>query len=771
MQRQLDVVTKMMVHLLDQKNTGSTKEDSMEVVKPGVQQLPLLLEPGDTAPIDLGDWLTTVEPVMADLSDGSHVWWAQVVHEATCWYKDYVKLRPIQRTNFEANPSDELKKEKWVRVERRAGGVKEELVATKSLTPLRILAKLMSLYQPGGLQEKTVILKQLEDPGEATSAALGVQQLRKWLRWLRRAEDVGLSLPDASILVRGLHKLMKKVLGAHPEMAFRASLIRNTLQLDTIPNHDTVKTFSEHLLGEMEQLVHLEKKTKQRAVSPQVRQMDAEKPTGGAAGGFPGGGGQGLHRGGQGSGGQPGPSSATAGQGEQERQKPLCKFFLTESGCRKGKACKFSHDQKDGKRRCFGCGSTQHMAGACPNSKEGGAKVKKVQLDDGVSASPTSSSGTPTSAATGSPADDSQGGMMKELLGEANKMLRGLGGHHGGAFPGGTEDKSAKVKDTRMRLEELQAELRQLQRDAGTSLRVLRIARVKVSDRGLLDTGATHAMRGIPMGFDVRDNEKVSVSLAGGGETAMWLTAKGTLIHPDEEVEPIVPVGKLVRELGCKFQWDGDDCTLEHPLRGRIEVAVVNACPEVSREDALKLIEDLECPKDPAAIAEALGTKRKAELMFLDRIITDHPAFETVPMYLKDKVVDLPATTWEGLGLNRRLRKRIKNQGCIIHLYAGDEGFTLTKAMKECGGDTTRLLEFDLLRDPDHCMLRKGGLYATLLRMALDGCIDGVLGGPNGRTRSVLRHTVRPGYPNPSRSVATPLGLPVPVRRGAEEGE
>ena len=72
MQRQLDVVTKMMVHLLDQKAAGGAKEEVMEVVKPGVQQLSMLHEPGDTAPIDLGDWLTTVEPVMADLSDGSH---------------------------------------------------------------------------------------------------------------------------------------------------------------------------------------------------------------------------------------------------------------------------------------------------------------------------------------------------------------------------------------------------------------------------------------------------------------------------------------------------------------------------------------------------------------------------------------------------------------------------------------------------------------------------------------------------------------------------
>ena len=389
--------------------------------------------------------------------------------------------------------------------------------------------------------------------------------------------------------------------------------------------------------------------------------------------------------------------------------------------------------------------------------------MRKTQLDDTLAPSPSSSSGTPTSAATGSPTvDGSQEGMMKELLGEANKMLRGLGGGQpGGTGSGGAEDKNAKTKDTKKRLEELQAELRQLQRDAGTSLRVLRIARVRVSDRGLLDSGATHAMRGKPMIFDEDNAEKVNVSLAGGGEMQMWLTPQGTLIHPEEEVEPIVPVGKLVTELGCKFQWDGDDCTLEHPLRGRIEVAVVNACPEVSRDDALKLIEDLESPKDPKAIAEALGTKRKAELMFLDRIIMDHPAFENVPMYLKDKIVDLPATSWDGLGRNRRIRKRLRNQDCIIHLYAGkDEGFTLTKAMKECGGDTTRLLEFDVLRDPDHDMVRKGGLFAVLLRLALDGCIDGVVGGPNCRTRSVLRHHDRPGFARPSRSVSHPWGYP-----------
>ena len=51
----------------------------MEQVKPAVTQLPMLQEPGDTAPIDFADWLTMIEPVMTDLSDGSHFWWTKAI--------------------------------------------------------------------------------------------------------------------------------------------------------------------------------------------------------------------------------------------------------------------------------------------------------------------------------------------------------------------------------------------------------------------------------------------------------------------------------------------------------------------------------------------------------------------------------------------------------------------------------------------------------------------------------------------------------------------
>ena len=56
--------------------------------------------------------------------------------------------------------------------------IQDELVATKSLSPLKIITKLVTIYQPGRLEEKTVILRQLEDGDTAGTSAAAVTQLR-----------------------------------------------------------------------------------------------------------------------------------------------------------------------------------------------------------------------------------------------------------------------------------------------------------------------------------------------------------------------------------------------------------------------------------------------------------------------------------------------------------------------------------------------------------------------------------------------------------------
>ena len=83
-----------------------------------------------------------------------------------------------------------------------------------------------------------------------------------------------------------------------------------------------------------------------------------------------------------------------------------------------------------------------------------------------------------------------------------------------------------------------------------------------------------------------------------------------------------------------------------------------------------------------------------------------------------------------------------------MHLYAGpDEGYTLRRALKESGGDPTRLYELDIVQGRADDMMAYDAKYAALLRMAMDGWIDGVVGGPNCRTRSELLFAPRAGYP------------------------
>lgn len=130
----------------------------------------------------------------------------------------------------------------------------------------------------------------------------------------------------------------------------------------------------------------------------------------------------------------------------------------------------------------------------------------------------------------------------------------------------------------------------------------------------------------------------------------------------------------------------------------------------------------------------------------MDKVVADCPIFDKIPIRIKDRLADTPARDLDILGVNRRIRKRWKNEGVVIHLYAGKrEGYDLTRALKEAGGDTTRLLEGDIQWDQNHDVSKD--------RIAMLGWVDAVIGGPNCRTRSELRHHPVTGLPGPSRSL------------------
>ena len=155
---------------------------------------------------------------------------------------------------------------------------------------------------------------------------------------------------------------------------------------------------------------------------------------------------------------------------EGKKEMPKCKYFLTENGCRRGKACRWDHNQKDDQCHCCNCGPTKHFSNKCPVSEGQGevnvakaekyseGKKKKKQEDDD-----NQSDGAGAGA-----------GDMKSLLEEAGKMLK--------AIPGASQDSplaeetgEAKIKRLQRQLDELRASI----------MKVLRLARVPAATEDL----------------------------------------------------------------------------------------------------------------------------------------------------------------------------------------------------------------------------------------------------------------------------------------------
>ena len=282
----------------------------------------------------------------------------------------------------------------------------------------------------------------LEQPQEATTIQAAVQGIRRWLRWKRRAEEIGVSLPDPSVLSRGLHRLTKKVLEGNKDLSFKISLARSTLHMKKIvPNYGM----------ELEQLVHTEKKmVKAPDYDAKIKKFEG---AGTASGG----------RGGKGWDGR-----SPKKEGDVRERKP-CRYYLTDAGCRRGRQCTFSHEAKDERNRCYECGAVDHYRKDCPRKqqdKEGGnrtekspSKIAKVtEVDDDESGhqgeDQAESSGATLATSKGNAKnakEAKEGDGLQSVLEEAGKMLRSL--NIKAATSTGRDDRDGRLNDLQKQLE------------------------------------------------------------------------------------------------------------------------------------------------------------------------------------------------------------------------------------------------------------------------------------------------------------------------------
>ena len=167
------------------------------------------------AALRAGDWLSELMPLISDVSEGARVWWTGLVQRAQDAYATWLTVGPMDRMAVQPDLQVE---NKYVRLESRVLSmllaavpqtVKQEAISLREMTCVQLVFRILKLYQPGGLNEKSTILNNLTQTTAAKSAAEAGEMLRQWRRQLLRARELGLQVPDPLLQVSALSEVMR----------------------------------------------------------------------------------------------------------------------------------------------------------------------------------------------------------------------------------------------------------------------------------------------------------------------------------------------------------------------------------------------------------------------------------------------------------------------------------------------------------------------------------------------------------------------------------
>ncbi|CAE7249757.1 RE1, partial [Symbiodinium natans] len=720
-----------------------------EAIKGGVDLQPMPPVTGDSA-VEFADWLYMTEQTVGGLTDLASTWFGATLKCAREAYDKYQIASPLERLTIKPNLPSELSEARWKRLERRVltlllnamnATAKEDCVTHRVTNPAEALYRLHILYQPGGSSERAAILRQLEGSSAGEDPNEAVMQLRKWRRYLERAEECNIRAPDSSVLARAVDTISQKAIERFPEVKFRISLVKNELQIQSRPSQATVMKYVDHVMAELQHASPARKATQSNADQPKLRAVGNQQT---------------------GTGEQTPSSSSPSSKTGKNGGKAPCKFFLSEAGCRRGPACQFQHEfpTKDEKKsRCWHCGSRAHRQGECPvkEATKNGGKSQRAPTPKAAAMQPAPSlqsesqasgsqpqASVPASSSMSSSLDSQQDAAstssdgtardpeIKALLQEANAMLKKLGS--------------------------LQA-LRTVEESA-EMMTALRAILDPNENLALLDSGATHIFR---EGTELEraTAEEVHVQLADGRIVALKQNRAGTLMPatPQEgAIRPtsIIPLGELVESLGCTLHWTRKrGLVVEHPEHGVLRTHVAGSCPMLGEAQALNIIQELEEQK----LQRLHDNVQEGHLRALEHILNkEFGDYLNEYVLSGDRRVGLQAlmdesspfgvlteaqrcmliqdldlsdkagqTYVKSLPVKRAMRRKLLQNPWIVHLFSGRTAHNEFKVLEEAGNV---ILEVDIGKSKAWDLKDWSPAYRALLWAAMKGKIKGIFGEP-----------------------------------------
>ena len=743
---------------------------------------------------DLQDWLFVSGQMIGALASDAATWWSGTLKAAEAAYEEYMSKSPIERLRYS-------------KLERRVStmilaalpvAVKGDPVANRTRGVHQQLFRLLTLCQPGSAQDKAVVIRQLDIHESSDTPAHAAQVLRKWYRTLQRAADLSISVPDPSVQAKSLLCVIKKLAAASPDLQFRVSMARNDLQVDVRPSQESVIKLYQHLLAEMEQLnVETRRSNPTRSTpnpdTPKLKGMDGN--------------------------GQPAAKAKASSPPLAAPDSKPCKWFRSQDGCRKGKDCKYGHSW-DGlikAERCLTCVSTLHRAKECPRKPVTAntatpASFPSNRRSPGQSAADSSAASgnqtrdqpqiqqvsaghqASTSTSPASPASpDSKSGVadlggtgassVAEMIAETNKVLRALVTPPAEPAPAAGPSTVSSVASSdplvtiQRQIDEIRR-LRALRLDQGVSMDSVLMQRVQAHEQmdqarfALLDSGASHAFRAAQSKEEYEGSKRVVVSLATGEGTTMAQNPGGTLLgSPSSSCGAILPLGQLVRLLGCSIKWSKNKLEIIHPIHGKLVTRVRADCPEISEAKALELIHELEMKRlssfsslvDQANeqlytlqsrglegfhwedhLTQVVKTGERAHMCGL---VNKIPYFAAVPPeFYIDIPESFPVTDKDGWQLlksfpwsRRKRRTMFKSSDWVVHLFSGERHTGVQQRLRDSVWNASLveddvLVEIDITQSKSFDLARQKGVFQLLCWAASQAKLKALVGGPPRRS-------------------------------------
>ena len=660
-------------------------------------ELPRLAAVTEPQPaIRCNDWLHRIQPSINDLAPKAYLWWQYVMKEARDAYNRWCCASPLERAHERGEPSDLLKGERFVRLESRTlamlskalpASIYELALSSRNTSCVGLIYITLKTFQTGGLLERSELLRGLTTLPTAQNATSGVSTIQDWFRHLDRARNMGVAIPDCSLLIDGLDKMSTSLLDKHPNLLFRMHSIRMQLRLDTVPSMQAVEPWARSLLAQMETLAisGVDSGANKRNRVASVTDKNPKEPA--------------ISH----------PKSEP--KKAEVTTKDACKHWATDTGCKRGRSCGFSHAlEKPG--RCWVCGGA-HQKVDC-HAPGGG----KGPIPEGK-------------------------GKARPSANPKEHTSKGSGKTVPQSAPASTPEATAAIKEATQFLQSLR-----LAKVQATDLSLKQIKRLAEADGscGLIDGGATACLRTALPGED--QFPTVDVQLA-TGECKLHVNPAGTLLSPTA-VAPIVSVSALIK-LGYSMSWSDQRCDISHPVHGRLEVDLSSGCPEVAVDVAIDLIKRYETLVSGRQARE----DRIRRLMIDMRSMSDDQLtevlrsenseaegalrvllgrrFDHVPPEILEQLVTPVQEVTESRTWNRKARRRqSKASGLLVHAFCGES--------RTAFEDTANKLNLAHIPvDVKEDLLRQS-TYQHLLLQAVRGRIRLLVGGPPCRTFSICRY-------------------------------